>query len=838
VADSGVWRVWSVIAVALAVAPAAAAEPAVPSGPHPRLFMRPGDVAGYAASARTPGAAAAKLVERCQRSIDRPDEVKDRGGVDGDYWPGTALACAFAYRATGQKPYLAQAIKFWRVSLDDDQAIGDGKGCTAEQATVDWRKRWNGEHPAPPALVTVSHDTWYPMRWYGPYLALAYDWLYAEADEALRLQTRRCLTGWIDGYTRFGYLRDDPGANYHAGFVIAKTLGAIAIGNDGGADGHLWTETLRDVFARQLVGKGLSDSSASKQPGLLVGGDWGSWQYGPLSVLEYAVATRAVQDHGAPQPEMAAWITSVVLRSLHGAVPTMDRQFSGNGDYEGEGEYAVYKSLEANQLDAALAGPGTDQVAAWALFVRQNRKLTGGYFWNALAELRSVAPQDYRAQKPAPPLWYLARGVGNLYARTSWAEDAFWAVFMSGTPKADHAHYTASNFVFSRGGDHLIVDSANYTQFSTLGSNGVAADTKAPGSYALTQGPWGLATMPWVRGTRDGVFAARADFARAFEYNGTPSDIKYAHREWVLLPEGEIVAIDRLATGDASRNMYVSFHANTSGSLALDPASGVAAGKVGRSQLAIHRVRLTGGTPKLVRTRKSDCPGDCRYPCGSCTAARFDVDVYTVAVPGPFAVAIHVLDGLGDGEAPAAVASINDAAVDPAKQNAGVIGAAVLRGAKQSYVIASSQAGGGRPDAMSYGVAGGAAARHIVFDAPEAKDGTSAVTATAKAGRCVVEIAPGRGGGTTGRPLIFEVASASAGCAVQPIADAPGAAPLPAGYGMAIEPDDDTPRGDRLRTWLRRLRAHARMVAVAVPLAAIVAVALVVIARRRRRASA
>lgn len=127
-----------------------------------------------------------------------------------------------------------------RVSRD-----GAGRGCTTEQAALDWRTTWNGDYPPPPALVTVTHDTWYPMRWYGPYVALTYDWLYDDADPALRAQTRRCLAGWIDAYTRFGYLRADPGANYHAGFVIAKTLGAIAIGRDGGDDDHLWTETLR-----------------------------------------------------------------------------------------------------------------------------------------------------------------------------------------------------------------------------------------------------------------------------------------------------------------------------------------------------------------------------------------------------------------------------------------------------------------------------------------------------------------------------------------------------------------------------------------------------------------
>jgi hypothetical protein len=810
-----------------------AAEPPVPSGPHPRLFMRPSDIAGYAASARTPGSAASKLIERCQQSIDRPDDYKTRGGADGDYWPGATLACAFAYRVTGEKKYLAQAMKYWRVTLNDDQTVSDGLGCTAEQAALDWRRTWKGEPPPPPALVTVTHDTWYPMRWYGPSVALTYDWLYGEADDALRLQTRRCLAGWIDGYSRYGYLRGDPGANYHAGFVIAKTLGAIAIGADGGADGHLWTETLRDVFAKDLVGKGLSGSSGGQPVGLLVGGDWGSWQYGPLSVLEYAVATRAVEDNGAPQPELEAWLRSVMLRSIHGMVPRMDRQFPGNGDYEGEGEYAVYRSLEANQIDAILAGPSTDQVAAWAAFVRREGKLGGTGFWNALAELRKVAPQDYRAQVPAPPLWYLARGVGNLYVRTSWGEDAFWAVFMSGSPKADHAHYAASNFLFSRGGDHLIVDSSNYNQYSTLGTNGVSIDTSAPGNYNLTQGPWGLPTLPWVRGTSDRVFAARSNFARSFEYNELPSDIKYAHREWVLLPEGEIVTIDRVATGRPTRNMYLNFHANTGGTLVLDATNSLAVGTAGDSRLAIHRVRLTGGTPRIVRTRKGDCPGDCRYPCGACAAARFDVDVYSVAVPGPFAIGIHVFDALGKNEQPATVGSINDEAFDPApQQNRAILGAAVLRASKQSYVLASSAMNGASPTVMSYAVPGASPARHIVFDAPEAKDRTSVVTAAVKAGRCAVNIAAGSGGGATGHPLIFEVASAKDGCAVKVETDVPGGAPLPPAYGdLALDDDRSAPAARGSIAWWYR---HLRRPALAFALFVLAVFALTIVARWRR----
>src|SRR4029079_11782737 len=103
--------------------------------------------------------------------------------------------------------------------------------------------------------------------------------------------------------------------------------------------------------------------------------------------------------------------------------------------------------------------------------------------------------------------------------------------------------------------------------------------------------------------------------------------------------------------------------------------------------------------------------------------------------PGPWAVAVHVIDGLGTGES-AQVGSLNDDNFDPApKQNAGVIGAALYRASKQSYVVASAAQDGAPANPMTYGVPGGSAGRHIVYDAPEAGDGTSAVSAAATSGR-------------------------------------------------------------------------------------------------------
>ena len=762
----------------LTSATAVATVPPTPAGSHPRLFMSATNLEAYTANAKTKGMAAQATVTNCQRTVDKPQDYTARGGSDGSTWPEAAVDCAFAYLVTQNATYLTQAIKYWNAALADDQTLGDGKGCVAT-ANPDW-KTWaaSGSGSAPPVILTVTHDTGYPMRWYGPFIALAYDWLHDApgVDEALRSHTRMCLTNWVDYYTQQGYHHDEAGANYNAGFVIGKTLTAIAFGGENGTAGdRLWTETVNDVFGKLLVGDGMAGSAdpVGAPAGVLVGGDWAEgWQYGPLSVIEYAAAARALEEAGAPQPELDAWASSLIVRFMHGSVPAMDGMFNSNGDLD---DTVVYPAASANQLDAVLLGPASDQAAAWATFMKQQLKLSDNFIWNALAEARVVAPQDYRSQ--TPPLWYLARGTRTVFARTAWDGSAFWGVFSS-PPQvvSDHHHFCAGNFVFSRGADHLVVDPSNYGEPGTLETNAATADSKVvTGDYAPSQTPWSKAELLWARGTAAAVVAARGDYAKAFIFSDTPSDIPYARRDWVMLPEGETVVIDRVQTADANHKLYVNFHTNTAGTLKL--SGSLASGTVGASQVAIHPVLISAGSPVITKPRVND---DYDYPCGKCSQGRFAVDNYGVTVLGPWAVAIHVIDGLAVGEAVAQVGSLNDDSFDPApKQNAGVLGAAVYRASKQSYIVATSAQAGAAGASMTYGVPGGAPSRHVVFDAPEQADGQSAVAGVAQSGRCVLTITAGAG--FVGHPLMFSVATAADGCVVSEDTNVPPGAGPPGG---------------------------------------------------------
>jgi hypothetical protein len=301
------------------------------------------------------------------------------------------------------------------------------------------------------------------------------------------------------------------------------------------------------------------------------------------------------------------------------------------------------------------------------------------------------------------------------------------------------------------------------------------------GDYAPSQTPWSTAELLWARGTAAGVYAARGDYAKAFAFSSNASDITYARRDWVLLPEGETVIIDRAATRDASHKLHVSFHANTAGTLKL--AGGIASGSVGASDLAIHPAHLSGGAPAITQPPVAN---DYEYPCGDCSRGRFAVDNYRVDVPGPWALAIHVIDGLASGEATAAVGTIGDDNYDPApKQNGAVIGAAIYRAARQSYVLAASAVQGQAGASLTYSVPGGAAGRHVVFDAPEQSDGQSTVTTAAAGDRCVVTIAAGPG--FAGRPLMFSVGTAADGCTssadtdIPPGSEPPGGGVIPVG---------------------------------------------------------
>ncbi len=701
----------------------AKAAPPAPSGPHPRILLNAPTLAALKGKLGDPTSGAAKAVAHCDAIVANP--TRFNSGVHMGYgFAFNGSACALAFQLTGNAGHRTQAVRYLNALLDDQETVGDRSG----------------------GNEVAKRDAGYAIRYHG-FASLLYDWL-PGAPGVDVAKTRARVKYWIDEHTRDGYLKDMPGSNMHAGFVSAKTFAAIAFAGEEPAAATYWTQAVDDIFGKQIKDKGLGAT------GIMKDGDWPEgWEYAPFSLVGYGLAWRAAKDHGASFPEIDQFFDDVVPAYRHTFFP--DKKFGWTGgDW---GEATLYATISRRSVLGSLLGGKDPTRAAWGSALLAD-KATGAVdeclMCEAIAETRSTTPVDYVSTKPAT--FYLARGTRNLYARSSWDADAFFTVFTS-APRLgpDHQHFNASSFVLVRGGDHLIADPSPYGSLSTFTGNAMAVDSQTvEPDYRPGQGHYGRADLPWARGFESGVVAARADISMAFRDYQNKTDVPFAKRDYAFLPNGEIITIDRARTDAAARGMSLRWRSTAK----LTVNGEGARGSVGASELVIHSVARSGGTPEVVKVAPISRTCQNGAPFNNCVSARFPVDEYRFKVPGPSALAVTVFDGLKTGEAAATTTDITK--IDA--KNTGVVGVEVVRGSR-TVMVASSAKDGASGAELAYVATGDGEARHIVFDAPET-DGKSNVAATAEGAKCSVKITPGPG--LVGRPLVFRVAPAAQGCTV------------------------------------------------------------------------
>src|SRR6202012_1497508 len=93
-------------------------------------------------------------------------------------------------------------------------------------------------------------------------------------------------------------------------------------------DAQLWSTVADTIWSKQLI-------PAMAEGGVLDGGDWPEgWQYGPLSVAELALASRAMRGAGMEVPNVAKWLGALLRVYIYGLAPN-DREFPGE-DTESE----------------------------------------------------------------------------------------------------------------------------------------------------------------------------------------------------------------------------------------------------------------------------------------------------------------------------------------------------------------------------------------------------------------------------------------------------------------------------------------------------------------------
>jgi hypothetical protein len=723
---AGTVVVVALVATIASTAPVAAAPPVAappePTGPHPRMLLDTELRAAWQArkDGRNPIAGAIAMCDADRGS-------RDHAGAQymGSEWKKLLQACLVAWAATGAPDHADTALKYFTALLDDLDSIGDGKG---------------GDKAG-------SRDAGYPIRNLA-YTALAYDWLHGAPGMTpeLRARARQRWAAWLDFFEHHGYHPHDPGSNYHAGYLIAATMIAIAQGGEAGDAGRaLWRQVADQMWGTEMA-------AALAPGGVLEGGDWDEgWQYAPLSVGEYALGARIARAHGIRIEGVTAWLDAVLRRHVYALNPS-DKLWAG-GDFDSE---AAYIAPAPMTLAAVALGDASRESRRWAKGELSRLRLGDreSLLYDALA---TIGESPVLVPRASWPLWYRAAGTQTLFTRTGWDHHAIWFVAeCARTAALDHRGPNAGNFVLSRGTADLIVDPSPYGSLSTLTGNAPTVRSRQlPEGYQPSQGAWGTKVhWLWAEQTTGGVVAARCDYRDAYRFQDHASDVADALRDFVLVPsadgrDAQLVIVDRATTGEPGRAMSLRFR--VPGALALD-ASGTATAAIGDARLTIHGPP----TAKLGRTGLKDCfqPGTQR---GNCDAARIAVTDYRAEIAGPEPRAVHVLDATGPrgGATSQPIAGEGWAGVS-------------LAGVRDTVVIWPTRAG----QALSYRAPRRRAVSHIVLDAP-ASAGNARVTARPDGDACAVTVEPG--GTTPAAPLIVALDEHCTVAADPPASDRPTA---------------------------------------------------------------
>lgn len=725
-------RACLVLGFLAAAAPVSVAS-AQPTSPHPRIWLTSDVSQEWHALAGTSGSATSRAIAKCDDVRARPGEWSS-GQYQGFAWVEALSACLVAWRATDDTAHRDAALVYWNALLDDRDTLGDGAGPSyAGGAGI------------------VAQDSGYSMRTFGVWGALGYDWLYDSLSSQDRDHAHQRFSQWIAFHQQPDtYQRAQPGANYHAGHVLAMTLLAVGYADDLEQRSAGQGQALYDYVVDELWGQVMAGGAAGTR-GPLVGGDWlEGWQYAPLSVASYSLAGRALQEQGAGPAWLTAWNDAVFHRYVHGLSPD-DRMFVG-GDADIDTPNLDVNPLPLWGVVAGVSAPATAAAARAELA----RLAVGGardfqLFYECLAEA-AAGPATPLDRSTEPTAW-LASGAGNFYGRTAFDADAIWLVSQCKGTVVDHQHPNAGNVVLQRGADALLVDPGPYGSLSTLTGNApTLSQPHFNDNYRPSQGAWGeesggplpenVATrFAFTRATRSNVLATRCDWDGQLRFQDNASQtVSDAVRDAVLLPGtsgASLVLVDRALTTAAWSSadpLLLRFH--SAGTFVEQGTS--ASATVGGSRLLVRRV-VGDATTQARATPEGDCYSGDR---GKCEAARFAASEWSAEVPGPSPFAVHVLDADATGAADPAITA---SAQGPAEL------VQVDRESHRFIVVVTR-------DASS--VAGydtdASASTHIVLDPPAGDRVLVTASAGSTAGTCHIALAPATApAGFESRPLVF-----------------------------------------------------------------------------------
>ena len=487
-------------------------QPTFPSA-HPRIYLGPNrDRLTAALQANTPAAAAFKA-------------KVDQWVGGASIWGFDAWNAALMGQLTGDPKYCAAAI----VAVEKQVS-------TAEAAMA------SGSAPA------VASDSYLDI---GPMVgdvALVYDWCFdavttgqrarwlAYADQAISNVWHHDTASWAGKtFTWSGWATDDPSDNYYYSFLRATMLvGLASKGEDPQADA--WIQQFHDT---KIMGELVPTFTAD-----LAGG-------GSREGTGYGVAMRRLFEMydwwKASTGENLSVATSHARKSMlsfmHQMVPTLDR-FAPTGDQSRDSTASLF-DYQRNYLQELIELFPSDPAAARGKTMLAQSSvpaMTSGFMFGY-----DFLYDD--AATTAAPLagmgtTYYARGIGELYARSSWDKTATWVNLIAGPYTQSHAHQDQGSLMIYKGAwlayDAVIDSHSGLTQATTAHSL-VRIDQ---GGAPVTQVADTQSSLKALH-TGAGWVYASADVTPA--YNGKPAVVK-DQRDILYLQPDVVVVYDRVSS--------------------------------------------------------------------------------------------------------------------------------------------------------------------------------------------------------------------------------------------------------------------------------------------------
>ncbi len=306
-----------------------------------------------------------------------------------------------------------------------------------------------------PHSVSPLRDSGYGIRFFGVGMALGYDWLRDVLSRDEKTRVVRALDRWISTYEKDGFAHDHPQGNYFAGYYAAKCFAALAVEGDDPIGATWWKDWLDRVHGK-MVGPYYAK--------YLAGGGWPEgFHYGQLGTMNMVLPALAVATAKSTTLEGYRFPEDQAANLIHFSWPNRrtldDRGAQKVGNSPSEATAWLYTVMAG-----ALAMRHSPFAPTFRHYAREVRALGGGApaeAWQDMLFWDDHAPTtDYKAL----PLSYGTTGMQTVAVRSSWATDAVWGSFTSGTyvnnPSSGEMSFDQGSLVIVKGGQPFLVNAA------------------------------------------------------------------------------------------------------------------------------------------------------------------------------------------------------------------------------------------------------------------------------------------------------------------------------------------------------------------------------------------